>query len=122
MKLGTNIRALRKAKGLTLEEVGNAVGITRASVSSWESSTTRPDLDRLVGLARLFGVTIDHLLSGDATKPPTIKSTSSDVWPFKVSRARFDAMPATEKNRVDRFLRDTVEDWESTSQESRKAS
>lgn len=121
MKLGTNIRALRKAKGLTLEEVGNAVGIKRASVSAWESSDTRPDLDRLVSLARLFGVTVDYLLSGDATRPPTIPPASSDVWPFKVSKARFDAMPVSERNRVDRFLRDTVEDWESTVPESRKA-
>jgi transcriptional regulator with XRE-family HTH domain len=121
MKLGTNIRALRKAKGLTLEEVGNAVGIRRASVSLWESSDTRPDLDRLVGLARLFGVTVDYLLTGDASKPPNITAVAPDVWPFTVSRKRFDAMPPQEKNRVDRFVTDTVEVWESTTPESRKA-
>lgn len=113
MSLGTNIRALRKAKGLTLEEVGAPFGIKRASVAAWESGDTRPDLDRLVGLARLFGVTVDYLLTGDASRqPPASIASAKLMWPFTISKDRFDELPERERNRIDRFVTDTVENWD----------
>lgn len=66
MTLGEKIRALRLAKGMTLQAVADVFGINRASVSDWESGKTRPDQDRLPALARTLGTTIDDLLSNDA--------------------------------------------------------
>lgn len=40
------------------------------------------------------------------------------VWPFAVERRRFDALPLVEKERIGRFLKDTVETWEATQEQS----
>jgi transcriptional regulator with XRE-family HTH domain len=49
--LNERIRSLRLAKGLTLQAVADVFGITRASVSSWESGTNQPDPRKLEQLA-----------------------------------------------------------------------
>jgi transcriptional regulator with XRE-family HTH domain len=49
--IGTRIRELRKAKGLTLQQLADVFGISRASVSEWESGRSKPDGGRLLKLA-----------------------------------------------------------------------
>ncbi|WP_186092304.1 hypothetical protein [Burkholderia gladioli] len=49
-----------------------------------------------------------------------IVETATRAWPFSVDRYRFDALPARERERVDRFIRDTVEDWERTGEQPLK--
>ena len=62
MTLGEQIQSLRKAAGLSQEELGDKLGVARQSVSKWESDTTIPELDKLIAMSRLFGVTIGALL------------------------------------------------------------
>ncbi|RQQ30515.1 LexA family protein [Burkholderia stagnalis] len=66
--IGTRIRALRKAEGLTLQQVGDAFGISRASVSEWESGRSKPDATRLHTLATLLHTNVLYLLEGDTTQ------------------------------------------------------
>jgi SOS-response transcriptional repressor LexA len=63
MTFGKFIRDKRLKKGLTLQQVGDAFGIGRASVSGWEADKTRPDMSKLPKLAQLLGVTSDELLA-----------------------------------------------------------
>lgn len=63
MSLGKFIRERRKARGLTLQQVGDVFGIGRASVSDWESDKTRPDPTKLAKLATVLGTSTDVLLS-----------------------------------------------------------
>ena len=62
-KVGNQIKILRKAKGVTQEEMGTALGISYQAVSNWERGTAPPDLDNLVKLACLFDITADNLLN-----------------------------------------------------------
>lgn len=62
MTLGQRIQELRKAAGLTQEGLGEALGVSRQAVSKWESDGGIPELDALIALSRLFGVTIGQLL------------------------------------------------------------
>lgn len=62
MSIGTKIRDLRKACGLTQEQVADAVGVSKPAVSKWESNNGYPDITLLAPLARLFGTTVDCLL------------------------------------------------------------
>lgn len=62
--LNERLRNLRLAKGLTLQQVGDAFGISRSSVSSWESGTNQPDPRKLEKLADLFGTTVNYLVTG----------------------------------------------------------
>jgi transcriptional regulator with XRE-family HTH domain len=64
------IRQLRLAKGLTLEQVAQALGVTRASVSKWEGGHSRPDQARLQAIADLFEVSAAHLLGLASANPP----------------------------------------------------
>lgn len=66
--LNERIRGLRLARGLTLQQVGDAFGISKVSVSSWESGKSNPDHKRLEQLAALLGTTIQYLVSGH--QPP----------------------------------------------------
>lgn len=68
MNLGEKLKILRKQAGLTLQQVGDAFNISRSSVAGWESNASKPDIDRLPTLARLYGVTIDEMLSD---RPPS---------------------------------------------------
>ncbi|WP_232036219.1 XRE family transcriptional regulator [Burkholderia stabilis] len=63
--MGSIIREKRKALGLTLQAVGDAFGITRSAVASWERGDTRPDQDRLPALARLLKTSTAYLLTGE---------------------------------------------------------
>lgn len=53
--------ALRKQKGMSHQEVADAVGVTRRTVSNWELGQGSPALDKTAELAWLYGVTIDDL-------------------------------------------------------------
>ena len=61
MELGERIYRLRTAKGLSQEGLAERLGVTRQSVSKWETEAAVPDLERLMGLCDVFGVTLDEL-------------------------------------------------------------
>lgn len=65
MILADKIMQLRKQKGWSQEELGEKLGISRQSVSKWESGTSIPDLDKILKLSELFGVSTDYLLKDE---------------------------------------------------------
>jgi transcriptional regulator with XRE-family HTH domain len=69
--LGQRIRHLRKTKSLTLQQVAQVLGVTRACVSKWETGASQPDLTRLGELAEVFGLSTSELIRSDteATTP-----------------------------------------------------
>jgi hypothetical protein len=62
--LNERIRKLRLAKGMTLQQLGDFFGISRGSVSSWESGVNIPDSRKLEKLADVLGTSVGYLLSG----------------------------------------------------------
>lgn len=62
MKLNEQILHYRKKAGLSQEELAGKIGVSRQAVSKWEVGDTVPELDKLVALAKTFGVTTDELL------------------------------------------------------------
>ncbi|MBR5224526.1 MAG: helix-turn-helix transcriptional regulator [Clostridia bacterium] len=63
MELGNNIRSLRKQRGMTQEQLAQAMGVTVGAVYKWEAEKCVPDISIIMELADLFGVSIDVLLS-----------------------------------------------------------
>lgn len=59
--MGNTIKCLRKAMGVTQEEMAQSLGITYQAVSKWENNSTQPDIQMLPAIATYFGVTIDEL-------------------------------------------------------------
>lgn len=60
---------LRKQQGWSQEELAAQLDVTRQSVSKWESMTSIPDLDKIVKLSQIFGVSTDYLLKDDEQLP-----------------------------------------------------
>lgn len=65
MILADKIANLRKKKGWSQEDLSNEVGVSRQAVSKWESATSIPDLNKIIKLSKIFGVSIDYLLNDD---------------------------------------------------------
>ena len=68
MNIGTNIKRLRVAKGLTQEQLANLLGVSTAAVCKWEARNTYPDITLLFPLAGLFGVSVDDLMGYDEAR------------------------------------------------------
>lgn len=60
--LGGRIQAGRKAAGLSQEALGERLGVSRQAVSKWEADAAVPELENLIAMSRIFGVTIGTLL------------------------------------------------------------
>ena len=73
MDLGENIHNLRVAHNLSQGDFADALDVSRQSVSKWENNSAVPDLEKLVKMAQLFGITLDELVSGvsPTTQPPS---------------------------------------------------
>lgn len=65
MEFNEKLQQLRKNKGLTQEELAQAIYVSRTAVSKWESGRGYPNIESLKELARFFSVTVDELLSPD---------------------------------------------------------
>lgn len=65
MKLADKITDERKKKGWSQEELAEKLGLSRQAVSKWESAGSIPDIQRIIQLSELFGVSTDYLLKED---------------------------------------------------------
>lgn len=75
MNLGETIYRLRTEHNLSQGDFADALDVSRQSVSKWENNAAVPELEKLVKMAELFGITLDELVTGDAkaaaaTPPP----------------------------------------------------
>lgn len=66
MKLGTNLQYLRKLHGnMTQEKLAEKMGVSRQTISKWETGDASPELEKLLELSKLFSCTLDALLKED---------------------------------------------------------
>ena len=64
MNVADRIQNLRKAKGISQEELADRIGVSRQSVSKWESEQSLPDIDKVIVMSEFFDVTTDYILKG----------------------------------------------------------
>ena len=64
MTIADRIQSLRKAKGVSQEELADRIGVSRQAVSKWESEQSTPDVEKIVLLSNYFEVTTDYILKG----------------------------------------------------------
>ncbi len=79
MTLGENIVRLRTQKNWSQGDLADALEISRQSVSKWETDTSIPELEKLIKLSELFGVTLDQLVRGEDA--PEIESAPASSAP-----------------------------------------
>ena len=97
--LGRRIQEGRKAAGLSQESLGERLGVSRQAVSKWEADTSVPELENLIAMSRIFGVTIGALLG---VEPETAEEPSAEEAPEASGGESGDAAP--DKGLTDREL------------------
>lgn len=76
MILADKIVTLRKRAGWSQEELAAQLGVSRQSVSKWEGAQSVPDMQKVVQMSRLFGVTTDYLLKEELGEPEPVPAES----------------------------------------------
>ena len=88
LEVANRLQQLRKAKGLSQEELANILGLSRQAISKWERAETSPDTDNLICLARLYNISIDKLLD---------TSESTEEIKERIAQERIDEIKNNEK-------------------------
>lgn len=102
MSVGQRISQKRKERGLSQEALGEALGVSRQSVYKWESGSTLPEIDKLIALSKLFGVTIGWLLG---VEEPAEAEGGDPVPPTESGEAELtEAQLKMVEEIVDRYL------------------
>ena len=76
MSFGENLINLRRQKGWSQDDLANNLNISRQAISKWETDISKPDVDNLERISKIFSVTIDNLLDNDL---PNDKAVALDV-------------------------------------------
>lgn len=76
--VGEKIKKLRTLKGLTQTELAKRLYVTSGAVSQWEKGLTTPDMDRLIALAKVFGVPLDTFV-----EEPIISDEQDDTMEIR---------------------------------------
>lgn len=79
MNLADKIIMLRKKQGWSQEELADRMDVSRQSVSKWEGGQAMPDVERILQLSELFGVTTDYLLKDETDTPSAPKAEEEEI-------------------------------------------
>ena len=79
MEFGEKLQELRKNRGLTQEELAEALFVSRTAISKWESGRGYPNIDSIKGISKFFAVSIDDLLSGEKLMSIAERENKSNI-------------------------------------------
>ncbi|MBR3552067.1 MAG: helix-turn-helix domain-containing protein [Clostridia bacterium] len=121
MNLGDRIANLRKQQGLSQEAFAEKLGVSRQSVSKWESGVSLPDIEKLSRISEVFDVSIDHLIKGteiadapESADPPATPDAPAEPDPPADAEAAEDtpqeAVPTAQDEATQELTAPTNED------------
>ena len=104
MTFSEKLMDLRRKAGLSQEQLADRLGVTRQSVSKWESGTAMPELVKLISLSDIFGVSVDYLVK-DYLEEPESAGGGDDLSAQQAVRLekKVDELTNYVKGRVYRF-------------------
>lgn len=76
---------------MSQNDLAESLNISRQSISKWETDGATPDLDKLVGMSEIFGVTLDELIKGEISSPSSKASTDETIAATQAGRATVHA-------------------------------
>ena len=94
MELYEKLYELRRASGMSQEELAEKLGVSRQAVSKWESGATQPELPKLIELSKIYQVSVDALLSLEHAKEPQDSSPAAPAAEGASRDTAEDAPPA----------------------------
>ena len=72
MAFGEILATLRKSRGMSQEQLAEQLSLTRQTISKWELDQSTPDMEYIIKLSDLFGVTTDYLIKGGTYAQQTV--------------------------------------------------
>ena len=93
MSLGERIQQLRKARGLSQEQLADSLNISRQAISKWETDQSSPEIENILALSSLFSVSTDELLGND-----TVKSDAAPAVQSGPEKKKRSSMASISKN------------------------
>lgn len=106
-KVGKFIASLRKEKGLTQEGLGQRLGVSNKTVSRWENGNYMPDIELLVPLGEILGVSVNELLAGERLDDAAFRRQADENLVAAVRESSFDLKERTDFFKK-KWLRDNV--------------
>lgn len=82
MNLSENLKKIRKDNNLSQEQLAEQLGVSRQSVSKWESGQAYPEMDKMLQLCQLFNLNIDELLNQDLKEVNNEKQSKNNINKF----------------------------------------
>ena len=107
VKVGKFIAELRKEQGLTQEALGRRLGVTNKTVSRWETGNYMPDIELLVPLGEVLGVSVNELLAGERLSDEQFRRQADENLVAAVRESSFSVKERTEFFKK-KWLRDNV--------------
>jgi transcriptional regulator with XRE-family HTH domain len=91
MNFGQKLLSLRKKKGLSQDELGGQLNVSRQTVSKWELGETTPEMDKLITISDFFNISLDELVKGTATSDVNSKEAgTSETKLHKPTKGVYD--------------------------------
>lgn len=87
ISFGEKLLGLRKQKGLSQDELGGFINVSRQTISKWELNETTPELEKLVLLSSFFEVSLDDLIKGSSSQQNSSKARLSSESKTIIKRA-----------------------------------
>ena len=88
MNLSENLKKIRKDNNLSQEDLAEKLGVSRQSVSKWESGAAYPEMDKVLELCKLFNLNIDELLNQDIKEVEQNRQSKSTIQKKKKKRGK----------------------------------
>lgn len=82
MNFSDNLKKIRKDNNLSQEQIAEALGVSRQSVSKWESGLAYPEMDKMISLCKRFNLNIDDLLNQDIKEVNNNKQAKNNINKF----------------------------------------
>ena len=104
MTLGEKLSKLRKEYNYTQEQLADILGVSRQSISKWESDIAYPETEKLIELEKLFECSMDYLLKDEVTEK-TGASVSESTFTEKVTEISKKVMTDKNKGKAKKILK-----------------
>ena len=102
MTLGEKIARQRKELNYTQEQLADILGVSRQSISKWESDIAYPETDKLIELGKLFDCSMDYLLKEEITEKDGVQTSG---FTEKVEEIRRKVMTKKNKGKAKKILK-----------------
>ena len=102
MTLGEKIARQRKELNYTQEQLADILGVSRQSISKWESDIAYPETDKLIELGKLFDCSMDYLLKEEVTEKSGVQTSG---FVEKVEEIRRKVMTEKNKGKAKKILK-----------------